>query len=155
MGVGRLLASKCSPFSNTGPGGDPGKGLQCPWGQFSRHASPYARPSTKCITNLNSIKILFTISQSEFPKNFIQNLFRILLILFSQIFLEFFFLEIFPEILTHYWGKILRKLEKNYEISQKSIERLRKFLGNLTLTLRKVWRKCVEFQNWFRECLKT
>ncbi len=48
--------------------------------------------------------------------------------------------------LTNYWRKILRKLEKNYEITKKKIsEGLRKFLGNLTLNLGKAYRKSVEF----------
>ncbi len=40
------------------------------------------------------------------------------------------------------------KLEKNYEIPRKEIDReLRKFLGNFTLTFWKVYTKFIEFQN--------
>ncbi len=48
--------------------------------------------------------------------------------------------------------KILRKLEKNYEIPKKEIGReLRKLLGNFTLNFSKLCRKSVEFQNKFWE----
>ncbi len=51
--------------------------------------------------------------------------------------------------------KILRKLEKNYEISKKEISKeLKKLLGNFTLHFWKVGRKFVEFQNKFGERLK-
>ncbi len=47
--------------------------------------------------------------------------------------------------------KILRKLEKNYEILKKKVsEELRNSLGKFTLNLG----KAVEFQNKFRERLK-
>ncbi len=46
--------------------------------------------------------------------------------------------------------KILRKLEKNYEIPKKEISKeLKKLLGNFTLNFWKVCRKSVEFQNKF------
>ncbi len=49
--------------------------------------------------------------------------------------------------------KILRKLEKNYEIPKKEISiDLRKLLGNFTLSF-KVCKKSVEFQNKFWERL--
>ncbi len=36
------------------------------------------------------------------------------------------FFQKYPEILTNYWRKILRKLEKNYKIAKKLSEILRK-----------------------------
>ncbi len=70
---------------------------------------------------------------------------------FPQSFSEVSFIpfEKNPESLTNYWKKILRKLEKNYEIAKFKIirEGLRKFLGNFTLYLGKVCRKSVKFQN--------
>ncbi len=33
-------------------------------------------------------------------------------------------------------------------------KKVRKFVGNFTLNLGEIWRKCVEFQNKFRELLK-
>ncbi len=70
-------------------------------------------------------KFSLGIIQSKFPKHFIQNLSRISLILFSQILTEIFsiffwsflyFFQKYLEILINYWRKVLRKLEKNYEI---------------------------------------
>ncbi len=50
--------------------------------------------------------------------------------------------------------KILKKLEKNYEIPKREISKeLRNLLGNFTLNFWKVGRKSVEFQNKFRKRL--
>ncbi len=50
--------------------------------------------------------------------------------------------------------KILRKLEKNYEIPKEEIgKELRKLLGNFTLNFWKIGRKSAEFQNKFGERL--
>ncbi len=104
-------------------------------------------------------KNLFRIIQSRFRNNFSKKFPRISLILASHTYAEIpsifsrRFLYFFPKyakISTNYCRKILRKLEKNYEISKW----LRKLLGNCTLNFWKIYRKSVEFQNKFGECLK-
>ncbi len=73
--------------------------------------------------------------------------------IFSWSFLYFF--QKYAEILTNYRRKILRKLEKNYEIPKKEISKgLRKLLGNFILNFWKVCRKSARFQNKFGEHLK-
>ncbi len=86
-----------------------------------------------------------------------QNFSKISLILFFHIFPEIssifsrsflYFIQKYAEILTNYWRKILRKLEKNYKSLKKEIgKELKKLLKNFTLNFWKVCRKSVEFQN--------